>query len=57
MAPSPCISSYCAGTWTLFSGDSLHLFPLETPHATLSPWGSGWAEPTSYFQGWVYEPG
>ena len=39
MATSPCMSRYCAGTWTLFSGHSLHLFPLETPTCHSQPMG------------------
>lgn len=52
---SLCIKLACRHLDPFFWGYSLHLFSLETTPVPLSPQGSGWAKPTSYFQGWACE--
>lgn len=57
MAKSLCITLVCRHLDPFLWVCSLHLFSRETtpPSAPLSPRGSGWAKPTSYFQGWACE--
>lgn len=56
MALSPCGSSGLAPRPFILGTACINSTRRPTP-AAHSLWGSGWADPTSYFQEWACEPG